>query len=193
MWTTRLTNCPGGVRVELDRGSDPAGYADVIDGWCGDVGFGSWFNSVLANSPFEAFRWETPAVSISTVAQPFEFVLLDSPGLARRPDPGAFEDQFRRHPDADVLAFPNIGGDAMIVVPCPIGPPSAYVHLAAFVRGGPPSQQAGLWRVVGDAMRRRLGNKPVWLSTAGAGVSWLHVRLDDRPKYYGFARYRDLK
>ncbi len=48
VWTTRLTNCPGGVRVELNRGSDPAGYADVIDGWCGDVGFGSWFNSVLA-------------------------------------------------------------------------------------------------------------------------------------------------
>ncbi len=31
---------------------------------------------------------------------------------------------------------------------------------------------------------------PVWLSTAGAGVSWLHVRLDDRPKYYGHGPYR---
>jgi hypothetical protein len=31
---------------------------------------------------------------------------------------------------------------------------------------------------------------PEWLSTAGAGVSWLHVRLDDRPKYYGYAPYR---
>jgi len=27
-------------------------------------------------------------------------------------------------------------------------------------------------------------------STAGAGVSWLHVRLDDRPKYYGFKPYK---
>ena len=24
----------------------------------------------------------------------------------------------------------------------------------------------------------------------GASVSWLHVRLDDRPKYYGYAQYR---
>ncbi|MGI9175867.1 MAG: DUF6940 family protein [Rhodothermales bacterium] len=24
----------------------------------------------------------------------------------------------------------------------------------------------------------------MWLSTAGGGVSWLHVRLDSRPKYY---------
>jgi hypothetical protein len=33
--------------------------------------------------------------------------------------------------------------------------------------------------------------KPVWLSTAGAGVSWLHVRLDDRPKYYGYRPYQE--
>lgn len=193
MWATRLTDCFGGVRVELDRGSGPASYSDVIDGWHRDEGFCSWFNAVLANASFDAFRWETPAVSTSTVTQPFEFVLLDSPDLARRPEPGAFGDQFRRNPEADVLAFPNLGGDAMMVVPCPIGPPSAYAHLAAFVRSGPPSQQAALWRAVGGAMRRRLGNKPVWLSTAGAGVSWLHVRLDDRPKYYGFVPYRSLK
>jgi hypothetical protein len=35
-----------------------------------------------------------------------------------------------------------------------------------------------------------LGVRPVWLSTAGAGVPWLHLRLDDRPRYYGFAPFR---
>jgi len=39
-------------------------------------------------------------------------------------------------------------------------------------------------------MTRRLSSRPVWLSTAGGGVSWLHVRLDDRPKYYHHAAYR---
>jgi hypothetical protein len=28
------------------------------------------------------------------------------------------------------------------------------------------------------------------LSTAGAGVSWLHVRLDDHPKYYSYEPYQ---
>ena len=193
MWTTRFTDCSGGVRVELSHGSQPARYVDVIDSWCGDPEFCSWFSSVLAISSFDAFRWETPAVNTSTADQPFEFVLLDSPGLARCPDPGAFEDQFNRNPKAEVLEFSNLGGDAIMVVPRPIGPPSVYRHLAAFVRGGPESQRAALWRVVGDAMRRRVGSKPVWLSTAGAGVSWLHMRLDDRPKYYGFAPYRQAK
>ena len=63
-----------------------------------------------------------------------------------------------------------------------------------FPPAGPAFDEArvldALWQVVGEAMERRLGTEPVWLSTAGAGVSWLHVRLDDRPKYYGHAPYR---
>ena len=77
-----------------------------------------------------------------------------------------------------------------MVVPRPIAEPSAYGHLAAFVRGAPEAQRHALWQMVGESMARRIGAKPVWLSTAGAGVSWLHVRLDDRPKYYGFGPYR---
>jgi uncharacterized protein DUF6940 len=29
-----------------------------------------------------------------------------------------------------------------------------------------------------------------WVSTAGMGVPWLHVRLDTRPTYYRHAAYR---
>ena len=71
-----------------------------------------------------------------------------------------------------------------------IAAPSVFAHLAAFVRGAPAQQRHVLWQRVADAMMRRLSGQPVWLSTAGAGVSWLHVRLDDRPKYYSFSEYR---
>ena len=67
---------------------------------------------------------------------------------------------------------------------------SVYGHLAAFVRLAPERQRQALWQSVGEAMARRVSTKPVWLSTAGAGVSWLHLRLDDKPKYYGYAPYR---
>jgi hypothetical protein len=77
-----------------------------------------------------------------------------------------------------------------MVVPCPVAGASAYGHLAAFVRLAPEAQQHALWRSVGEAMARRIGVKPVWLSTAGAGVPWRHVRLGDRPKYYSFEPYR---
>ena len=41
-----------------------------------------------------------------------------------------------------------------------------------------------------DAMLDRIDDRPVWLSTAGMGIAWLHIRLDDRPKYYGYREYR---
>jgi hypothetical protein len=192
MWTAKTGDAgrADAIRVTLARRAVAASCAEVIDAWRNDAAFRAWFSGVLATAPFAAFRWETPAVTSATVNEPFECVVLDSPGLAREPDADAFDEHFRAQPDGAVLAFANLGGDAIMVVPRPLGPPSAYGHLAAFVRDAPEAQRAELWRVVGDAMARRLGAKPVWLSTAGAGVSWLHVRLDDRPKYYGFAPYR---
>jgi hypothetical protein len=60
----------------------------------------------------------------------------------------------------------------------------------AFVRNAPEAQKHALWSIVGKVMEEELGPAPIWLSTAGAGVSWLHVRIDRKPKYYGHAPYR---
>jgi hypothetical protein len=194
MWNFRSEQLPGGggLWFAVDIDSKPATFADVLRGWRSDRSFRSQYNALLADAPFDAFRWETPPVTIATVTRPFEFVLLESPGLAQSPDAGAFADHFGGAPEAEVVEFPNLGGDAILVVPCPMAAPSVYGHLAAFVRTAPEPQRHALWQLVGAAMSRRVSPKPVWLSTAGAGVSWLHVRLDDRPKYYGFGPYRQM-
>jgi hypothetical protein len=192
MWAFRSEPQPGGglLRVTVDLGPGPATFADVLRGWQGEPAFRSLFNAQLVNVPFAAFRWETPAVTAATVTRPFEFVLLDSPGLASTPDPDAFAEHFGSASKSGVVMFPNLGGDAILVVPCPLAAPPAYGHLAAFAREAPEPQRQALWQAVGEAVARRLCDRPLWLSTAGAGVPWLHVRLDDRPKYYGFGPYR---
>ncbi len=174
----------------MRHGADVLTYSSVLDLWEQDVAFRSFFNARLAESPFSAFRWETPAVTAATVDRPFEFVLIDSPSLARRSDRSAFAEHFDKENDTGVVTFPNLGRNAVLVVPCPQGPDEAYGHLAAFVRAAPASQCDVLWRAVAQAMRARIGARPVWLSTAGAGVAWLHVRLDDSPKYYAYQPYR---
>ncbi len=191
MWTARSEELPEsrGLRFNVDRDSRPATYADVLAGWQKDARFRTFFNSLLADCPYSAFRWETPPVTAATVARPFEFVLLDSPSLARRADPNAFASHFTDS-QTGVVTFPNLSGDALMVVPCPVTGPAAYGHLAAFVRHAPEQQRHALWQAVGAAMAQRVGRKPVWLSTAGAGVAWLHIRLDNRPKYYGHSAYR---
>ena len=179
------------IKFAIENGSSPVSYADVIHKWQNDADFRAFFIGLLLNTPFSAFRWETPPITIATANQPFEFVLLDSPGISIDPDPEAFSEHFVTTTQGGVVEFPNLGRDAILVVPCPDDPLSDYGHLAAYLRNSPEPQQHLLWELVGAAMQRRISSKPVWLSTAGGGVAWLHVRLDDRPKYYGYTPYRN--
>ena len=79
-----------------------------------------------------------------TMMRRFEFVLWDSPTLAQRADPRAFAQYFVDSGDRGVVVFPNIGGDAVMVVPTPIAPEECYPHLGAFVRGAPEWQRHAL-------------------------------------------------
>ena len=194
MWSSRIEQVSTDliIRIQIELDSLPVSYSEVLFRWQSDPEFRGFFLRLLAESPFPAFRWETPPITALTANRPFEFVLVKSPELDRPPDVAAFREHFRIDAEASVIDFANLGKDAVLVVPCPLASHSAYGHIGAFVRNAPVPQQHALWARVGTAMQRRLGTKPVWLSTAGAGVSWLHVRLDDRPKYYGYAPYRDL-
>jgi hypothetical protein len=190
MWSLRVIEDAraGTARFALLRDAGPAGYSDVIEAWRLDADFRAWFNDELAGAGYDVFRWETPPITTANAGRPFEFALLDSPWLDERPDPADFAEYLRGA--AEVATFPNLGADAILIAPRPLVDMSAYGHLGAFVRHAPEAQRQALWQAVGDAMARRIGARPVWLSTAGGGVPWLHVRLDDRPKYYGFAPYR---
>ena len=174
--------------IHLDE--SPVPYTEALRRWRMDASFRTWFNALLAGSPFSAFRWETPPLTAADANRPFEYVLLDSPELATNPDAEAFSEHFH-NAEGGVVEVLNLGKDAILIIPTPMGPRSAYGHLGAFVRQAPETQIHALWELVGTTMQRRLGTKPVWLSTAGAGVPWLHVRLDDWPKYYGYKPYRE--
>lgn len=191
-WTSRSEHLPSGrgIRMAIYLDSSPVPYAEVLHRWRTDAHFRAWFNGLLVDSPFAAFRWETPPLTTANADRPFECVLLDSPGLVTNPDDEAFSEHFGKAVDG-VVEVLNLGKDAILIIPSPIGAWSSYGHLGAFVRQAPEPQMHALWKLVGTAMQRRLGTKPVWLSTAGAGVPWLHVRLDDRPKYYGYRPYRE--
>jgi len=167
-------------------------WSRVVDAWSNDAEFCHGFSGALAKIPFGAFRWETPAMRSADLGSPFECVVVDSPDLPRRADPEPFAEHFADAGGRPVVTFGNLGGDAQLVVPCPRVADSAYTHLADFVRAAPTGQKQALWREVGLEMRRRLGEKPIWLSTAGGGVAWFHVRFDNRPKYYAHRPYRRI-
>ncbi len=168
------------------------GFADVFNAWAHDPDSAHVFNELLADMPGTSFRWELPALDRSRLRLPFECVVVNSPELDIPAEPQPFAGDFERAGQRSVICFANLGGDAELIVPCPIGPDEHYSHMASFVRRAPAEQQQALWEMVGRTMLERLGDQPLWLSTAGGGVAWLHVRLDSRPKYYVHAPYRRL-
>ncbi len=166
-------------------------YAQVVDGWRSDPGFAEFFSDQLAASSFKAFLWETPPVTRATFDRPFECVLVDNAVLAGvEPDVAAFSGYFDTGSDQHFVSFDNLGGDARLVAPCPLEPVTACAHLAVFLRQAPAAVVIQLWREVSTAISENLSDEPLWISTCGLGVYWLHVRLDSFPKYYHYAPYQ---
>jgi hypothetical protein len=191
MWEARKEEIAGGVRYEMYVDDSRLSFRGLFHLLETNREYGEWYSDTLAGAPFEAFFWEHPALTSGCFDADAEFVLVESTSLANaEPEPEPFAKPFDDTPDPDVIVFPNLGRDAMLVAPKPVGPIDAYRHLGSFVREAPRLQVVTLWGVVGRTLRERLNIQPIWLSTAGLGVSWLHVRLDTRPKYYTHAPYK---
>lgn len=169
----------------------PASRAALVAALVGDAGLRRELSDVLRAAPLRALAWELPALGPRTAALPATFAVMDSPALAAvRADPSPFAAQLAG--DAPVATFANLGGDATLVAPSPRAAPDSP-HLAAFLRGAPAEVVDELWAQVGRAATARLAARaaPLWISTAGLGVRWLHVRVCDQPKYYRHGPFTD--
>jgi hypothetical protein len=175
---------------DLHRGPRAASREEFFSSLGADPSLRRLLTDTLAGAPFAAFCWETPPLVATTLGRPAEFAVVDSPALARAtPDPSAFADAFARS-QRSIVTFPNLGHDAILVSPHTKAITTG-THLAEFLRTAPPTLADTLWSAVAVAVADRLdaSTRPVWVSTAGLGVSWLHVRLDARPKYYRHREY----
>lgn len=169
-------------------------YREVITLWSSSREFRGWFSSLLAASSFKRFYFEVVPVALSTLDREFEFVLIDYPARKRsHVHLDTFGDYFRALPEEEVLAFPNFGEDAMLVVPAPRTALSVYSDLGSFVRCAPAGQVDALWKRVGEVVFRSIGEQPLWLCTVGIALHYLHIRLDERPKFIRYLPYRDIR
>jgi len=164
-------------------------YAEFLHALEDERDFRALFLEELRAAPFVAYRWETPPLTVATLDQPFVCLLHHSPDLDVPADPTDFDTHFQL--GVEVVVFKNLGADALLVVPCPTSTSANYSHIGAFHRSAPDAQQHAFWIAVSREVQRRVDSRPLWLSTAGGGVDWLHVRLDDRPKYYRHAPWRN--
>ncbi len=194
MWTHNVETVKPNqsYKFELLENDTILSYRTVIKYWQQNATFRLYFNDILINSSFKATFWECVPVTKYSLDTPFEFVLRDSRRLANvSPTPEPFQRFFNQKMNhSNVVTFPSLGKDAILVVPCPIQDKEVYTHLLSFVRNAEEEQVHALWKSVGDAMFNNVSTDPKWLSTSGLGVYWLHIRIDSRPKYYGHLPYK---
>jgi len=127
---------------------------------------------------YAGYLFETPPISSETAASTqFEFVLLPAPGLiGARQDKETFSEHFSTGQIDGVIAFPNIGGDAHLVVPMPSRDISSgirdYSSLAAFMRTAPTEQAVKFWRYSAYEM----------LSAVEQNAGKKSLDVDERPR-----------
>lgn len=176
--------------ASIRKNGQRASHADVISAWQDDTAFRAFWNGALAGLSHQTYCLETPPLTRGMLLRPFECVFVESPALKNLvADPEPFSEQFRQGLGAPVMSFESLGKDALLTAPLPLDGKTNYAHLAAFVRSAPAAQADELWRLVALGLNRRMSDTPLWLSTAGLGVHWLHVRIDTRPKYYRHRPY----
>ena len=145
-WAVQTLAIPSGQKLEIWDGSSQLSFREFFALLDSDSDFARWYSELLANCPLEAFFWELPPLTVESVKHGAEFVVIDSAALSRlRPDSTPFQPHFSAQPGADVIEFPNLGGDALLIVPAPLAQAEAYPHLAAFLRAGPDRQKISLW------------------------------------------------
>lgn len=153
--------------------------------------FRNFYNKYLAVSKFDAFFWENKPIAKHTLQNIYECNLINSDYLAERlPDFQTFSTRFKN--DKSAVSFPNLGGDAQLIVPCPQKNHSVFTHIGSFVREADREQVNAFWKLVAKEALNCIGTEPSWLSTSGLGVFWLHVRIDSFPKYYQTEEYKKL-
>lgn len=185
-------------KVSICLENEPLTWHQVIECWQQETDFRTFTTQILKDSAYNAFFWETPPLTPNRLHHPWEFVLVDAPLLSKvAPNPKPFAAYLQKN-NTPVVVFPNLGGDAMLIAPRAWGALPTYTHLANFVRQAPTEQIDALWQVLGETLQTILDNtlksrtSPLWVSTSGLGVYWLHIRLDDYPKYYTHSAYRSV-
>lgn len=177
------------IQYKISQNDHIITFKDWIVLLKGSEVFMAFFINILKSSTFEAFFWEVKPVNLKTIEEEFEFVITKSNKLSNV-DTNQLSFKYYFKTGKDVVCFSNLRGDAQLIVPSPISETENYNHLANFVRKAPEYQVIELWKKVALEYEKLIGENSKWLSTAGLGVHWLHVRIDSRPKYYRFKSYK---
>ena len=153
------------------------------------------FIEIFKQCPFEQYYFEVKPINIKNInTTQFEFVLYAATGLFNKAKYDKFEEYGINQSNNRIKHFMNPSKNTLLIVPtynkkCDI---HTYAHIANFMRYGNNKQQHNLLKKMFKYYEKELNKttNQLWLSTSGKGVPWLHIRIDQIPKYITFDEYK---
>ena len=129
------------------------------------------------------FFWET--APLTSLNSPFKQRFVKAPQLkSLKEDYSAFQSHFKNlNPRTSVVSFWNKSGDTRLIVPVPLQG-HTYTTLKEFIDTAPRSQRIAFWKKAAKEIKKLVKVSPLWVSTHGLGVPFLHLRISDSPKYF---------
>lgn len=179
-----------GARIRITEEDNLLTFREVFDLWQASTGFIDFYVDSLIALDYDEFFWEHPAIKEEYLDKPYEFVVQKSISFSRRNvDENAFSDYINTN--KQVAVFDNLGKNARLVVPTKQSSKNTYKHMGTFVRNAKKEQIHEQFNQLSQTILEEVeAGRLIWVSTAGLGVIWLHMRLDSRPKYYRTNSYK---
>lgn len=99
-----------------------------------------------------------------------------------------YDEYIKTSNNVNAVAFPNLTGDTILVIPMPKSG-KTYTTMKDFSDNAPESQQVEFWKLVANQIetyfsKEWLKTEKIYVSTHGLGVSYFHLRICSKPKYY---------
>ena len=131
-----------------------------------------------------AFFWETSPITLNDTECKQHFIESEQlDGMSQNYI--AFIDKIKKSKNKFVTSFYNKSGDTLLVIPMPKRNKN-YATLKDFIDNAHVTQQIAFWKEVSRKAKlwRNSYGTPMWISTHGTGVPYLHVRISSNRKYH---------
>lgn len=184
------------IRLSNETTNNFIKWIDIFDNFTNKIFISSFINILSKTNQFDEYYLEfSPTTSNQINSDIFEFVLIKTSGFTLKADIFPFGVEKINKNSNQIIWFPNPSNSAVLVVPCfnHLFPIDDYIHIGTFMRSSNINQKFNLVITMFKIYFNELlsePNKKLWLSTHGKGVGWLHIRIDQIPKYITYKPYK---
>jgi len=185
---------------KIYRGSTPMTAKDVMTSFQEDVNFNFWWIDYLSSFEKPYFFECAPVTESNFDTKEFKFEIIESEELSHRywTNLEDFSEYIKKTNKIKTASFLNLRKDTTLLIPQPLKgiDINSYSQLYTFMKDAPLRQKIDFWKDVGQQFENsllsgssgssssKLSKKPLYMSTHGLGVSYIHIRFANKPKYY---------